>query len=676
MKRNLKKHLLRALSLSLVLAALIPMLSVALFASSEDAADLADTARGTLATAEEQAEAEALFRRYFEGDTLPFSFRLGDTTYSSFNEDFTVRRGSNGMIATHRDGIEVEVVWDYNFTYAEMEWQVNFTNTASENSAVLSEVYSLDISYQGETPYLNYSMGDVNYDPYIYTAYDTPLMPGMTMFFEPGCGKSTGHQRPYYRLTTETGGLILALGWQGRWKAEFSAEAEDGRTAVNIRGGQYEFSSYLKPGERVSTPSVVLLCFQGNDKYRAINMWRRWFYDCAAFRNKNGELMDPQISFGPSMSITPEQNEGNMIAQLTQYYNTYGNRPHTLYWIDAGWYPLNGSISLPETNSYWRYTGTWRVDTNRFPTKFADVRSVLADGCKMVLWFEPERVIAGTELFERKDLILSAVNDARTYLLNMGNPDAVAYAATAVLNILEETGAAIYRQDFNVDPYAYWYNADKAEGANRTGITENRYIQGLMSYYTTLLKELDYPIDMCASGAMRNDISVMKFSITLTVSDTATDKTIEQQNIRLCGNEWFSMSYGPGSTDPYQALSTLSYFSSVAGSEVWEEISHLMLGDYYPLTEASVGNDAWCAYQFYDQRYDEGFAVFIRRPDSEMSNKKWVLCGLDPTKKYQITELYTGKRTVKTGEELMTTGFGVFLGAGSGALYKFAEYNK
>lgn len=630
--------------------------------------------RGSIATKEEQNGAEDYFNSLFGSDLLPFSFSIGETHYNSFAEDFTVKRGKNGIEALHTSGIKVSVVWEQNFRYAEFGWQVSFENTGDKDSPVLSMVNAIDMQFSGTSPSLNYSMGDVVDDPYIYAAFDAPLPAGAEMEFDPECGKSTGHEKPYYRLTAEEGGIILALGWQGRWRMSFSsAQGGDGRTNVALTGGQYELCSFLKPGERVITPSVTLIKFNGNDKYRQINMWRRWFYDCAAIRNSDGELFDSQISYGPSMSVTPDQTESNMIAQLKNYNDSYRN---TLYWIDAGWYPIYGNLSLPVTNTYWRNTGTWRVDTNRFPTKFEELRKNFADGVKLMLWFEPERVVAGTELSEMPELLLSAGGDGMNSLLNMGDPAAVRLIAEKVVGIMKETGCDIYRQDFNIDPYEFWKSADLKQGSRRKGITENLYVQGLADYYMTLLEYTDNPIDMCASGGMRNDLSVMRFSINMTVSDTSAEKLAIHQNIRLCYNEWFSMFYGPGSNDPYSGASTLSYITSAAGSEIWDKIDHLMLGDFYPLTEVSVEENSWCAYEFFDPRYNEGFAVFIRRPESAESTRRQKLYGLEPETKYMVTELYTGKSTVKSGKELSETGLGVWLAEGSAAVYKISAGGK
>ena len=61
--------------------------------------------------------------------------------------------------------------------------------------------------------------------------------------------------------------------------------------------------------------------------------------------------------------------------------------------MDAGWYPAN------ETG--WPKTGTWEVDTKRFPGGLRAISDhAHAKGVKTIVWFEPERVHAGTWLAE------------------------------------------------------------------------------------------------------------------------------------------------------------------------------------------------------------------------------------------------------------------------------------
>ena len=58
------------------------------------------------------------------------------------------------------------------------------------------------------------------------------------------------------------------------------------------------------------------------------------------------------------------------------------------WWMDAGWYVQQHG---------WGQTGTWEVDRKRFPRGLKAVTDhAHAKGLKTVVWFEPERVAAGT----------------------------------------------------------------------------------------------------------------------------------------------------------------------------------------------------------------------------------------------------------------------------------------
>ena len=64
------------------------------------------------------------------------------------------------------------------------------------------------------------------------------------------------------------------------------------------------------------------------------------------------------------------------------------------WWIDAGWFE-GGDVS------WWDSVGNWEPDRERFPRGLKAVSDhVHARGLKMIVWFEPERVAAGTWLAE------------------------------------------------------------------------------------------------------------------------------------------------------------------------------------------------------------------------------------------------------------------------------------
>ena len=62
------------------------------------------------------------------------------------------------------------------------------------------------------------------------------------------------------------------------------------------------------------------------------------------------------------------------------------------WWMDAGWYIQQQG---------WPQVGTWEVDPKRFPRGLRPISDhAHAKGVKTLVWFEPERVMPGTWLYE------------------------------------------------------------------------------------------------------------------------------------------------------------------------------------------------------------------------------------------------------------------------------------
>ena len=186
------------------------------------------------------------------------------------------------------------------------------------------------------------------------------------------------------------------------------------------------------------------------------------------------------------------------------------------WWMDAGWYPCDGQ---------WPKVGTWEVDRKRFPGGFKPISDhAHAKGVKIVVWFEPERVHPGTWLYEtHPEWLLGASGNK---LLNLGNPEARQWLTDHIDKLLTDNGIDLYRQDFNIDPLGFWRGNDAPD---RQGITENKYVSGLLAYWDELLKR--HPnllIDECASGGRRNDLESMRRAVPLWRTDHAYHSTATQ----------------------------------------------------------------------------------------------------------------------------------------------------
>jgi alpha-galactosidase len=282
-------------------------------------------------------------------------------------------------------------------------------------------------------------------------------------------------------------------------------------------------------------------------------------------------------------------------------------------------------------------------------------------------------------------------------LLNLGNSEARQWLTNHVDKLLTDNGIDLYRQDFNIDPLGFWRGNDTPD---RQGITENKYVSGLLAYWDELLKR--HPnllIDECASGGRRNDLESMRRAIPMWRSDHPYHPTSAQgmtYGISLwlpvqgtgtvaCNNPGY---YGGGVTP----IDAYAFWSDVTPSLVmnidirergldyeklrrlvqgWREISAYYYGDYYPLTPYNLDEGAWLGWQFNDPAAGGGMIQVFRRGASVYESARLKLRGLDTGAKYVITDVGSGGDArigvLRSGEELVEKGLSVSIGERPGA---------
>src|ERR1019366_9787191 len=123
------------------------------------------------------------------------------------------------------------------------------------------------------------------------------------------------------------------------------------------------------------------------------------------------------------MTQANEQNQIEWTERFLEERIKIGHR-----WMDAGWYV---------NQSGWPNTGTWEVDTNRFPRGLRAVSDYAhKNGMRILVWFEPERVTADTWLTRNHpEWVLGG---AQGGLLNLGNVEARAWLIAHVDQLLTE----------------------------------------------------------------------------------------------------------------------------------------------------------------------------------------------------------------------------------------------
>ena len=503
------------------------------------------------------------------------------------------------------------------------------------------------------------------YSPADYRPFADPLGSNASKRVTTSGGRSSNSDLPYFNIAWGREGVIAVIGWPGQWAADF---VRDGGNNLRIRAGQELTHFKLRPGEEVRTPLIVLQFWQG-DRIRAQNVWRGFML----LHNLPKPFGKPVV---PQMAACSSHQFGEMIradeASQILFVDRYLEEGLKLdyWWMDAGWYVYDPKYS----DWGWPHTGTWEVDTKRFPRGLRAITDhAHSKGVKSIVWFEPERVAPGTWLYTQHPEWLLG-KDGEQKLLNLGNPDARKWLTEHVDKLIVEQGIDLYRNDFNIDPLPFWRANDPED---RQGITEIRYVEGHLAFWDELRRR--HPnmlIDTCASGGRRNDLETLRRSVPLLRSDYLLEPT-SQQNHTYGIASWIPF-YGTGvnQSDAYPFRScmcphiTACYdvrrtdldYDAIRGLITeWRTISPYLLGDYYPLTAYHPGNAVWMAWQFDRPDLESGMVMAFRRPESPYESARFKLNGLDPEADYQVINLDADDGLVMSGRELTEQGLSLVL---------------
>ena len=533
-----------------------------------------------------------------------------------------------------------------------VEWTLYFTNAGHADTPILEDIQALDTQFRrgraGEF-LLHHNVGSPcqanDYQP-----LETVLGPGAQERIAAAGGRPTNTDLCYFNLEWPTEGVIVALGWPGQWAAHF---LRDGPDALRVVAGQELTHFRLHSGEEVRGPLVALQLWHDGDSVRAQNIWRQWMI--AHNLPRPGGRPVP-LHYGSCFgNMQPHADEE--IAVIDGFRRE--GIKLDFWFIDAGWYPGRGE---------WANTGTWDVDSERFPHGLREVADhVHAQGTKFVVWFEPERVTAGSWLPDNHpEWVLGGKAGG---LLNLGDPDAWQWVLDRVDSLLTSQAIDVYRQDFNIDPLSYWRGNDAED---RQGITEAKHVMGYLAFWDELLRR--HPglwIDTCASGGRRNDLETLRRSVPLLRSDYYSDPVAQQaqtmgiapwmpyfgSGMSTSDLYWFRSCIFPASRIGWDARQRdLDYPLLSRMISECHEVQPYLMGDFYPLTPYSLANDAWMAWQFHRSDLDAGIVQAFRRADCATDTIRLKLRGLDNKPRYVLTDFDTPGSREMTGRDLMTTG--------------------
>lgn len=582
-------------------------------------------------------------------NAIPLSFVYGGEMFRGLDalpkrvrrQHIDSRMTKYEIAANLRGELEISVECTVFHDYPAVEWYAEFTNIGAENSKTLEQVRLVDEIYEGASPVLLHSNGDiVTYDGYhlLRTPVNEEGIALRTLL-----GNPSDNVFPFMRLMTENGGYNFAVGWPGGWMGDLNAVAN----GTHVQFGQESLCAYLKPGETLRAPRVLAMAYDG-DEADGRNQWRDFYRDHVLIREA-GKPLGPLnvMSYGGGGIEFTKSTEENQLEAIDTFLKK-GYKPD-IWWIDAGWYPCNLK---------WEAAGTWKPNPEHYPNGLGAIGEKCAkEGIRFLQWFETERVTEGSELdTEHPEWMLYLTDEDGkknwTRMLNLANDDCMHWVLERIDGLIHQGHVAIYRQDFNIHPPArYWATGDEP---GRAGTTENHHIQNLLTLWDTLVeRNPGLWIDNCSSGGRRNDYELMRRSVPLHYTDIGYGVHPEKQQQYRIMHEWIPYfrslcmnwdkpdgSYGewampddPPYTDEFSSYASLapaidqkvSPFATDAEVQttqkmlkIWRPAAELMLnGDYYPLVESQKRSDAWDVRQFDDPERDKGVLVALRNVKCE-----------------------------------------------------------
>ena len=387
-----------------------------------------------------------------------------------------------------------------------VQWVLRFTNTSASDSAILEDVQALDTTLETTPAESNVILNQINGS----TAAETDFVPeerkigaGETVHFASRGGRSSDTHFPFFDLRFGSSGLIVAIGWTGQWAARLDRV---GNGPTRLRGGMELTHLKLHPGESIRSPRILLMRFSG-DRDEAHNLFRRLML--AHFSAKAGrhpvKLAIGAQSFN-SWYLGKRPNWATEAGQIASARINQAIGADTL-WMDAGWFP----------GGFPNGAGNWIPRPNDFPHGLAPIGDECRKlGLRFLVWFEPERVVAGTTLAtEHPEFILGGKGGG---LFNLGDEKARRFMTDLIDHDITDWQLSCYRQDSNIDPLPFWRRNDATD---RQGITEIRHVEGMYAMWDELrARHPNLYIDNCSSGGRRIDIECCKRAVVQTRSDS------------------------------------------------------------------------------------------------------------------------------------------------------------
>lgn len=631
---------------------------------------------------------------------FPFSFGYGQKRINGFpSELFSVvdettetvgDKETKVLTLKHNGTLYVKLKISHYYSHGVTEWTVFFENKGEENSLVISSPET-KLNFEGKLPVLKGILGD---HANKYTPYSIDLQNDIVEYTST-VGRATHYNFPYFNLEYGDGGVMLAIGWAGTWQASFGS---DGENTVYTASSVNKLKTYLKPGETIRTALFVVAPYTKRNEHYATNFWRSWFVECNLPKaDKDGTPLAPFSTCCFASDTGLPNSDGSISENKDTWRPTMKKMIQEdtkvdFRWVDAGWYVCpDGSSPEPyvKGHDWWDTVGTWTLDPAKWPDDsfLESTEEARKNGMRTLMWFEPERVTDPENLAKNYGYDASwaiRVDGERAISNNIGDPACLKWTTDRICDVLRKNKVEMYREDNNCNAAALWRHLDTADGEDRQGITECKFIAGHYKMWDDIIAcTQSYGgcgfVDSCASGGGRNDLESMRRGVPLLRSDADRTSTALRLSMTSTFNKWIPFNGAntkeklrehdaTGTSDPYVwrasylcALNVDSQFVCDPdqdfgilrkGLREWKKVNPYLLKEFYPLTpwRSEANRYDFTSYAYFDPDTEAGVLFAFRQENCNWDELKLKLPFIEKGEKYVFTDADNGEDTVSGGE--------------------------
>ncbi len=564
--------------------------------------------------------------------------------------------------ADSQTGLKVTAVATAFTEYPAVEWLIRFTNEGSANTPIIADVQAADVkitTQTGRAPLTLHQLRGDTCSEKTWQPYETTLADGQSITMAPTGGRpSQDTAFPFWNMQYESRGLITAIGWSGQWSASYNRQP-DGTTRFCT--GMEKTHLVLYPGESIRTPRVLMMAWEG-DKQASQNLFRRLMLHKYVPQEEGRPLRMPIClqDFDRYINTPGWATEAGQLKAVDAAHKMGCDT----YWFDAGWF----------VGGFPNGVGNWFYKPKEFPNGLTSIGALCKkNDMDFILWFEPCRVAAGTQIAnEHPEYVFGGANGG---LYNLGDPKALRHMTDLLSQRISESGVTVYREDYNIDPLSFWRGADAED---RQGMSEIRFVEGHYAMWDELrAKHPGLWIDNCASGGRRIDLETCMRSVPLWRSDTncwaGHQEWNQMQMVALSqyvplssSAAWSPDSYTFRSSASTGVLTEMAYldpaYSLETARELLSEVAanrKYFYGDIYPLTSISTSLSEFFAYQLHRSDTGEGMVAAFRRPECATMGLIVELNAIDPKASYKLEFIDEARKsTAKTvsGKQLISNG--------------------